>query len=89
MIVCSILISKLGHLGSLQNVKELDYDESRPSFGLTVVITDRGRQPRSIEHYVTVNVSDVNDCTPDFDSTSENFVLINEELPHGWFKHCI
>ena len=89
MIAYSILISKLGHLGSLQNVKELDYDESRRSFSLTIVIMDRGQQPRSIERNVTVNVSDVNDCTPDFDLTSETFILINEELPHGWYEHCI
>ena len=46
---------------------------------------DRGQQSRrSIEHSVIVNVSDVNDCIPDFGiPTSSLFTQIDEELPNG------
>lgn len=45
---------------------------------------DRGDPPRTIEHSVIVNVSDVNDCTPNFGfTTSSLFTIINEELPKG------
>ena len=85
----SLSSNVLGFQGRLQNIRELDF-ESRTSFSLTIVIMDRGQQSRSIEHSVIVNISDVNDCIPDFGfATSSRFTRIDEELPNGRYSHCI
>lgn len=49
---------------------------------------DRGQPSRNISHSLIVNISDVNDCTPNFDvPTSSLFRRLNEELPNGQYKH--
>lgn len=78
-----------GYQGELQNIKELDY-ESRTNFSLTIFIIDRGQQQRSAQHTVLINISDVNDCIPDFGiTTSSLFTQIEEQLPNGQCRHCI
>ena len=78
-----------GFQGELQNIRELDY-ESRTSFSLTIFIMDRGQQSHSIQHSVLINISDINDCTPDFGiTTSSLFTQIREQLPNGQYRHCI
>ena len=78
-----------GFQGGLQNIRELDY-ESRTNFSLTIVIMDRGQQSRSTQHNVFINISDVNDCIPDFGiMTSSRFTQIEEQLPNGQYRHCI
>lgn len=52
-------------------------------------VMDRGQPPRSIEHRIIVNVSDVNDCVPEFDATSSRFTRIDEELPNGQCRLCV
>lgn len=77
------VINILGFLGEVQSTRELDY-EARNSFNLTVVVMDRGQPSQTIEHNVILNISDVNDCVPDFGlPMSSLFIQINEELPNG------
>ena len=50
---------------------------------------DRGQPAHSIEHRLIVNVSDVNDCVPEFNAPSSRSITINEEQRNGQCKHCV
>ena len=53
------------------------------NFNLTIVVMDRGQPPLIVEHNIIVNISDVNDCIPDFNSATTVSAIINENLPNG------
>uniref|UniRef100_A0A669EL52 FAT atypical cadherin 2 n=1 Tax=Oreochromis niloticus TaxID=8128 RepID=A0A669EL52_ORENI len=54
--------------GLIVTKQVLDY-ESRKHFNLKIKATDNGTIPLSSETFVTINVTDVNDNPPDFDSS--------------------
>lgn len=78
----------LGFQGELESGRELDY-ETGNIFSLTISVIDRGQPSRNITHSVIVNVTDVNDCVPDFGFTISSPTRIDEERPNGQYRHCI
>ncbi|KAL3973507.1 hypothetical protein ACER0C_024714 [Sarotherodon galilaeus] len=60
--------------GLIVTKQVLDY-ESRKHFNLKIKATDNGTIPLSSETFVTINVTDVNDNPPDFDSSQYKATL--------------
>lgn len=54
-----------------------------------MIVTDRGQQARRIEHRIIVNVSDVNDCVPEFNAPTSRSIRIYENQPNGQCRHCV
>ncbi|KAL8624016.1 hypothetical protein ACOMHN_041606 [Nucella lapillus] len=69
--------------GTLRTAAPLDR-ERRPRYDVIVVATDRAPNPgdrRSSTAVVTVELRDINDCSPQF--TSPNVTSVKEETPNG------